>query len=218
MAGAPRRPAHTAASAIPLAVEETVARATARAETDGRVERSRRNRKAIVEALFELISEGELLPTGEQVANRAGVGLRTVFRHFEDMESLHAEISSRLERVIRPLLETPIAGGDLAERVGALVQQRADAFERMAPFMRSSEIQRWRSTFIQNTQAEMVRHLRNNLRNVLPEIDDAPPPLAHAVELLASYESWDRLRSAQGLGRERAAESLRSALLTLLTA
>jgi AcrR family transcriptional regulator len=197
-------------------VEETVARATARAETDGRVERSRRNRKAIVEALYELIAEGELLPTGEQVANRAGVGLRTVFRHFEDMESLHSEINSRLERVIGPLLDTPIAGGDLSERVGALVQQRADAFERMTPFMRSSEMQRWRSEFIQKAQADMVRHLRANLRNVLPELERAPAPLAHAAELLTSYEAWDRLRTAQGLGRERAAETIRSAVLELL--
>jgi len=193
-----------------------VARTSVLSETDGRVERSRRNRKAIVEALYELISEGELLPTGEQVANRAGVGLRTVFRHFEDMESLHAEINSRLVRVIRPLLDAPIAGGDLPERVGALVQQRADAFERIAPFMRSAEIQRWRSRFLQSTHAEMVRHLRANLRSVLPELDDVPAPIAHAVELLASYEAWDRLRSAQGLGRERAAESVRATLLRLL--
>lgn len=193
-----------------------MARAGVRSETDGRVERSRRNRKAIVEALFELISEGELLPTGEQVASRAGVGLRTVFRHFEDMESLHAEINSRLTRVIRPLLETPIPDGDLRERVAALVQQRADAFERVAPFMRSGEIQRWRSRYIQEAQADMVRHLRANLRHVLPEVDGAPASIAQAVELLASYEAWDRLRSGQGLGRERAAESVRAALLRLL--
>lgn len=193
--------------------------ATAKTEsTDGRVERSRRNRKAIVEALYELISEGELLPTGDQVATRAGVGLRTVFRHFEDMESLHSEISSRLARVIVPLLATPIAEGDLAERVGALVQQRADAFERMAPFMRSGEIQRWRSSFLQDAHAETVRHLRTNLRNVLPEIESLPVPIAQVVELLASYEAWDRLRSHQGLGRERAAEAVRCSLLVLLQA
>jgi AcrR family transcriptional regulator len=187
-----------------------------RSETDGRVERSRRNRKAIVEALYELISEGELLPTGEQVASRAGVGLRTVFRHFEDMESLHSEVSSRLARVIRPLLEKPIAGGGLRERVGTLVHQRADAFERITPFMRSGEIQRWRSRYLQEAHADTVRLLRANLRQTLPEVDELAPPLGHAVELLSSYEAWDRLRSAQGLGRERAAETVRSALLRLL--
>jgi AcrR family transcriptional regulator len=169
--------------------EESLARATARSETDGRVQRSR----------------------------RAGVGLRTVFRHFEDMESLHAEVNSRVARVVRPLLESP-ASGELSERVAALVQQRADAFERMAPFMRSGEIQRWRSRIIQTARVELVRMLRTNLRDALPEVERVPAPIGQAVELLASYEAWDRLRSAQGLGRERAAETVRSALLALLGA
>ncbi len=187
-----------------------------RAETDGRVERSRRNRQAIVEALLELIAEGELLPTGEQVASRAGVGLRTVFRHFEDMDSLHAEIHTRVRRLVRPLLEDPAAEGGLEERVRALVQQRANAFERMTPFMRSGEIQRWRSSFLQQTHAETVRELRANLRHALTEIESLPAPMQQAVELVTSYEAWSRLRSEQGLGRERAAETVRVALLALL--
>ena len=187
-----------------------------RAETDGRVERSRRNRQAIVEALLELIAQGELLPTGEQVASRAGVGLRTVFRHFEDMDSLHAEIHTRVRRLVRPLLEDPAAEGGLEERVRALVQQRANAFERMTPFMRSGEIQRWRSSFLQQTHAETVRELRANLRHALTEIESLPAPMQQAVELVTSYEAWSRLRSEQGLGRERADETVRAALLALL--
>lgn len=188
----------------------------ARSETDGRIERSRRNRRAIVEALLELIAEGELLPTGEQVASRAGVGLRTVFRHFEDMDSLHAEVRSRVERVIRPLLEEPLAEGDLEARVTALAQQRAHAFERMTPFMRSGQIQRWRSGFLQEEHARTVRELRANLRQILPEIESLPPPLRAMAELISSFEGWERLRSEQGLGRERAAEAVRGGLLALL--
>lgn len=188
----------------------------ARSETDGRIERSRRNRQAIVEALLELIAEGELLPTGEQVASRAGVGLRTVFRHFEDMDSLHAEIHTRVRRLVRPLLEAPDSEGDLAERVRVLVHQRANAYERMTPFMRSGEIQRWRSSFLQQTHAETVRELRANLRSILPEIGSLPVPMQQAVELVTSYEAWSRLRDDQGLGRERAAETVRNALLALL--
>jgi AcrR family transcriptional regulator len=51
------------------------------------VQRGARNRAAIVAALLELVGEGELEPTAEQVAERACVGTRTVFRHFADMES-----------------------------------------------------------------------------------------------------------------------------------
>ena len=55
---------------------------------DGRALRSERSRRPIVEALFALVGEGVLQPTAQQVADRAGVGIRTVFRHFEDMDAL----------------------------------------------------------------------------------------------------------------------------------
>ena len=55
-------------------------------EADGRVLRGARTRERIVDAVFELVSEGTVRPTAEEVASRAGVGIRTVFRHFDDME------------------------------------------------------------------------------------------------------------------------------------
>ncbi len=81
------------------------------ASPDGRVLRSERSRESIVEALFELIGEGVLRPTAQQVAERAGVGLRTVFRHFSDMDTLFAELNEKLIAEVKPLVqETPPAG------------------------------------------------------------------------------------------------------------
>ena len=57
---------------------------------DGRVQRSQRSRQAMVQALFDLVGSGVLQPTAQQVARRAKVGIRTVFRHFSDMDSLLA--------------------------------------------------------------------------------------------------------------------------------
>ncbi len=82
---------------------------------DGRVRRGAQNRDRILDALYALIGEGELQPTAEQVARRAGVGERTVFRHFEDMETLHAELSGRLRREVAPLLEGRRPEGSLRE-------------------------------------------------------------------------------------------------------
>jgi hypothetical protein len=55
---------------------------------DGRLHRSMTTRRKIVTALETLIRAGTLSPTAEQVAVQAQVGLRTVFRHFDDMETL----------------------------------------------------------------------------------------------------------------------------------
>ena len=55
---------------------------------DGRRLRSERSRQAIIDAMLKLVEEGVLVPTAQQVSERAGVGIRSVFRHFSDMESL----------------------------------------------------------------------------------------------------------------------------------
>ena len=55
---------------------------------DGRLLRSERSRQLIITAIIELIDEGHLIPTAQQVAHRADVGIRSVFRHFDDMDSI----------------------------------------------------------------------------------------------------------------------------------
>ena len=183
---------------------------------DGRIERGARNREAILDALFGLVREGELMPTAEQVAERAGVGTRTVFRHFDDMERLHAEMSARLEREVLPLVDVPPPKGDVEARLRALVRQRAEIFERIAPFKRSGDLQRWRSSVLQRAHADMVRRLRGALLRDLPELEGAPAPLVEALDLVTSYEAWNRLRSDQRLGRERAQASVERVALALI--
>ena len=67
--------------------------ATESPKLDGRLNRSVVTRNKIVETLTKLILEGQISPTAEQVALRANVGLRTVFRHFDNMDALYREIS-----------------------------------------------------------------------------------------------------------------------------
>ena len=50
------------------------------ATTDGRKLRSEDSKRRIVSAMLELVREGKMAPTAEEVANRAEVGLRTVFQ------------------------------------------------------------------------------------------------------------------------------------------
>ena len=197
--------------------------ASPRAETaptdgraDGRTRRSQRSRRAILEALHELVGAGELRPTAHQVAERAGVGLRTVFRHFSDMETLFAEMNARVREEIAPLRRARPAPGPLDERARELVAQRAALFERIAPFKRSGQLARHRSEFLQEENRRMVRDLREQLREALPELADAPAEVADAIELLTSFEAWERLRGDQRLGARRAREATEAAVLALL--
>ena len=183
---------------------------------DGRVQRGARNRGRIIDALLELVASGDPLPTAEQVARRAGVGERTVFRHFADMETLFAEVSARIEREVRPLLEEQRITGSLEQRIRAVVERRARLYEKIAPFYRSGMISRHSSEFLQRQHARMNRTLREQLARALePDLEGARADLLEALDLLTCFESWDRLRTDQRLSRGRAAQIVEATALSL---
>ncbi len=187
--------------------------------SDGRARRSQRSRAAMVEALFALVGEGVLQPTAQQVAERARVGIRTVFRHFSDMDGLLAEIDGRVRAQALPLFREPRAGGTVTERLRGLVEQRIRIFEQIGPYKRSGNVQRWRSAFVARQHSAFVRELRTNLLAWLPELRRATPELVDAFDVALSFEVWDRLRTDQKLGRERAKaafEQLAGALVNAL--
>lgn len=175
------------------------------APLDGRVRRGARNRQKILEALFELVGEGVLRPTAEQVADRAGVGTRTVFRHFADMESLLSELSDRVAKEMAPLIRTAVdANLSFPERLVAEVNWRATLFERIAPFKRSSMANRARSETLREAHRDSITVLRTHLLQTLPELETADSETAEAMELALSFEAWNRLRADQRLGKDRA--------------
>jgi len=163
-----------------------------------------------------LIGEGSPRPTAQQVAERAGVGIRTVFRHFSDMETLYAEMDVRLRVELRPLLRGGQPEGGLEERIVALVARRADLFERFSPYHRSAALHRWRSHYLRGRHATDVRELRTNLLRWLPELEQRDSELTDAAELATSSEAWDRLRSEQRLSRNRASTVIEGTLRRLL--
>src|SRR5437763_15803466 len=62
---------------------------------DGRTARALRTREAIVDASIALVAEGDLRPTAPAIAERAGVSVRPVFQHFDDLEGLYAAVAER---------------------------------------------------------------------------------------------------------------------------
>ena len=64
---------------------------------DGRKRRSERSREQIIEAMFDLVRQGQLDPSAAQIAEAANVSLRTVFRHFEEVDGLYQEMNRRVK-------------------------------------------------------------------------------------------------------------------------
>jgi len=92
-------------------------------------------------------------PTADEVAERASIGIRTVFRQFKDMDTLYGALVSRM---------------------------------------------------------------RKDLRRWFPELKRMDAATMHALELVTSFEAWDRLRVDQRLGKQRAAEVMKQAMSALL--
>ena len=172
-------------------------------EPDGRRRRGLDSRDRIIAAMLDLMREGEVAPGAERVAARAEVGLRTVFRHFRDMDSLYAEMSRAIEGELADLIARPLEAHDEAGRLAEILARRAEVFERIFPFKHASGAHRHRSAFLERGHARTVSVLRDMLVRELP-IACSDPVRREALDLLLSFEAWSRLRREQGLNRDGA--------------
>ena len=183
---------------------------------DGRHRRGLDSRARIVAALSDLVQAGEVAPSAEQVAARADVGLRTVFRHFKDMDSLYGEISQAMAVILMARAAQPFKAPEGAARVVELVERRAGPFEQLAPFMDAAAVAWSRSPVLQAEIGRLTSLLREILLRELPKDLATDPARVEALDLLLSFESWSRLRRQQGLTPERAREVLEAAVKQVL--
>ena len=176
------------------------------AAPDGRRQRSERSKQAIIEAVLDMIGEGILIPTAQQVSERAGVGIRSVFRHFEDMESIFV----MADEARRSRYENIFLGGDregtLEQRILHAVEQRAKGYELYGNVMLSTLAQRWRFATLRKNYGRYQRGLRKDLHDWLPELEILDAGSCEAVHGIASFEFWNRLRDHQGLSKKAAIE------------
>lgn len=197
-------------------MDPVAARKPAPDEADGRRRRGQDNRARIVSAMLDIIHAGDMAPSAEQVAQRADVGLRTVFRHFQDMESLFREMSVVILGELETVAATPFRSDDWRERVVELVERRGWAFEKVGPFLRASTLMRRRSKYMDVDHERLVKALREILKQQLPPVIARDQLKVEALDLLLSFEAWSRLRREQGLSPKRAQETLEAAVRRLV--
>ena len=184
---------------------------------DGRNERSRRTREAVVDALLALHDEGDLTPTAQRVAAKAGVALRTVYGHFTDMETLYAEAGERELHRLYAVAEVVPPDLPLAERVDRFCRSRARVLEYLMPVMRATRIRepfspqlaRIRARYIASADAEVERVFARELTG-----PDGPRTL-DALYLATGGPAWDALRSDRHLDPSAAQAVMRRTVTAL---
>lgn len=205
--------------------ETTPAKASTPAPTptrDALAFRDDRARDAIVDAMLGLYHRGIADPTALEIADQAGVSLRSVYYHFSDLESLAIEAVGRQRAQIEPLLITPITTGTLDDRITETVERRCELYEVVTPVRRAALLIRHRSPTIDDNLAFLAKVLREQLATTFaPELATADErsgrcALLDALDVATSWEAWERLRTSQALTRDRARAVVQLSLHSLL--
>lgn len=187
------------------------------APADGRVLRGERTRSRIVEALLDLLNDGERSPTTAAIAARAGVSVRSVFQHFDDLEALYADLAREQARRVEPLLDRPAVAGSRDQRIAVLVARRSELYETIAAVRHAVAGRASDSPALRARLDELSAVLRAQLtEQFADELSDADDALVHAVDLVTSFEAWDRLRVDQRLDAGAAADVVATAVARLL--
>lgn len=185
------------------------------------MQRGERTRAAIVDALLELLNAGEATPTAQQIAETAGVSVRSVFQHFEDFEELYGDLATAQAEQTEELFAALDSEGERSTRIRNLATQRSRLFEHIAPVRhaigtraRSSEsLARRLESVSELLRAQIALQFAAELQQ---RRGAERRDLLEALDLLWSFESWDRLRSAQGLSVAAAAATLQRVTARLL--
>ena len=188
---------------------------------DGRAARSARTREAVVRALLGLISEGDLRPTAGRIAERAGISLRSVYVHFDDLDDLFLAASREQRTRVAALIRTLPATGEFEPRLERFVEQRARVLEAIAAVAKATSLQEPFSPALAAASKSARQLGRAELERVFAtELAVLGPPLRdHALDAcdaLTNSDAWDALRIRRGLSVDDAAATTATALRLLL--
>jgi AcrR family transcriptional regulator len=187
--------------------------------------RAARNYEAVVTAVLDIAKECPpkviYLPSAAEVAARAGVSERTVFRHFADLNALFVAAASRIRPIqdayIGPRPDSP----RVSERIEELVRLRSKLYEEIAPVRRVA-------IHLSHTHPLLVEQLAQAYAAARAQVADVFAPelsrvdarrrlvLLDALDLAASWASWDSLRTVQDCSVPRTRQLMAEMLTDLI--
>lgn len=191
------------------------------AHIDGRLARSARTRHAVVDALLDLLNEGDLRPTAARIAERAGVSLRIVFHHFDDLEAIYSELADRQAERVKPLTAPISVALPFARRVEKFAAQRGRLLETLSPVRRSAVLMEP----FRPALAKRLKHARDLMRAAAiaafaPELSkvaaDEKRATVAALDVATSWVAWEQMRRHQGLSETEARTVMATTIRALL--
>jgi AcrR family transcriptional regulator len=168
---------------------------------DGRSARRERNRREIVDALLDLIRSGVIDASAAEVATKAGLSERSLFRYFDDVNDLYSEVcAAQYARIERHARIDDFAHGSTTQKVSTFVDQRIALHKAIGRVGVAARAHAHRNPVI----AKQLREARTLLRRQIAghfdsELKSLPADQRRAaismIDLTTSYESIEMLRT-----------------------
>lgn len=190
---------------------------------DGRRLRGQKTRGAIVQALLELIEEGNPEPPAREIAERAGIAIRSIRQHFETREDLllavaelHAE---RLGANREDIADD--ASLSLEDRIDRFTQSRAKELEASSPMRLAASVAEPYSETVVRAQRATAKARRRDVARVfekeLAKIGAAERKIVvDALDAATAGRTWDGMRRDAGLGVSAARDAMKVAIEGIL--
>ena len=166
-----------------------------RLEQDGRRLRSLTSQNIIVDAMIILVQRGILEPTAQQVADEAGIGIRTVFRQVQDKENLFSKMDEKVRAALQETLKKATnPRGNLEERIERLIELEAEIFEKNLQFLRATLANKWKYRTLQKNYERNQRNIKSLLYTWIPELNNLSESKQVLLTSVNTAGYWIELR------------------------
>ena len=192
------------------------------APVDGRRARRARSRVAVIDAVFALVRDGKVPLTVEDVAERAGVSVSSIFRNFDGLDDMQRQafdvFGERYVHLFDPVVD---AGAQRGERVAQHVRARLGLLTVAGPMM---QIARQRALDYQPmaegvglSRSQLSDQARAHFASEAAQLSPAEAAnLIAVIDAMTSPEAYEVLQAAHGRSDRQISRSLTRSLTAIL--
>ena len=160
---------------------------------DGRNLRSINSQKLIVDACIKLFKAGNLEPTAQQVADESGVGIRTVFRQFDEMENLFKSVDAVLSKDYDFEVRYD-PSSSFEARLQSIISHMNAGYEKHKLIMFMTVSKMWKYEFLRKNYLMYQDLIKSKTEEILPEVLSFDTESRHLFHASLSFAMWTRLQ------------------------
>ena len=186
---------------------------------DGRINRSKTTLNKIVAATISLLRKNNngQIPTAQEIAVKSGVGIRTVFRHIDDMEGLIEEVNRRyLHDLESYIAKNNPKQNSKDQRIEHIIKERFYLYNTYQHVFNLTITSLNNSSAIRTGFIKFNHILRQRFEDLIPEIKMINKDKQNLIDTLISYAAWFRMTKFNNTKEERLIEELKLLFLMKL--